>query len=205
MVLGSGENSGQWPDWYQPSCRAIEYVSSDTCVKVRVRLHFKDEALGNSFIDRHVLVDGVINRFKLGNVQVVGQTCNYDFWPQLLRASSLCDGFAIGRWYNELSTTRLVQLSTHNLTVAMFVRRVASGLAKRAAFRPVAARPFSSSFARCKPLHIAHTIDMTTQTHPLNYQSTPTATPSPANTPTKSSPSRVRSPTPAFPPHRPID
>ncbi|KAH0286033.1 cytochrome c oxidase-like protein polypeptide IV [Aureobasidium namibiae CBS 147.97] len=30
----------------------------------------------------------------------------------------------------------------------MFVRRVASGLAKRAAFRPVAARPFSSSFAR---------------------------------------------------------
>ncbi|KAI4845087.1 hypothetical protein E4T45_07870, partial [Aureobasidium sp. EXF-8846] len=30
----------------------------------------------------------------------------------------------------------------------MFVRRVATGLAKRAVFRPVAARPFSSSFAR---------------------------------------------------------
>lgn len=102
------------------------------------------------------------------------------------------------RWYNELTTPRPVQLYTHNLTVAMFVRRVASGLAKRAAFRPVAARPFSSSFARCKPLSKAHTIDMIIQTHPLIHQSTPTATPSPANTPTKSSPSRVRPPTPAL-------
>lgn len=135
----------------------------------------------------------------------LAKTFDNDFWPPLLRASSQCDGFAIGRWYTELSTPRPVHLSTHNLTVAMFVRRVASGLAKRAAFRPVAARPFSSSFARCKPLSKAHTIDMTIQTHPLLHQSTPTATPSPANTPTKSSPSRVRSSDsrPAFP--SPID
>lgn len=86
---------------------------------------------------------------------------------------------------------------THNLTAAMFVRRVATGLAKRAAFRPVAARPFSSSFARCKPQSPKRIpLIMTTQTHPLNHQSTSTATPSPANTPTKSSPSRVRLPHP---------
>lgn len=93
------------------------------------------------------------------------------------------------------STTRpFVQLSTHtHLAAAMFVRRVATGLAKRAAFRPAAARPFSSSFARCKPQSPKRIpLIMTTQTHPLNHQSTSTATPSPANTPTKSSPSRVR-------------
>jgi hypothetical protein len=131
---------------------------------------------------------------------VVGQRLgkNNDFWPQLRRwASSLSLVTAAGDCALAIpSTTRpLVQTLhfTHNLTAAMFVRRVATGLAKRAAFRPVAARPFSSSFARCKPQSPKRIpLIMNTQTHPLNHQSTSTATPSPANTPTKSSPSRVR-------------
>jgi hypothetical protein len=66
-------------------------------------------------------------------------------------ASSLCDGRRrLRAGYTEYNTPLTNSPLTH-LTAAMFVRRVATGLAKRAAFRPVAARPFSSSFARCKP------------------------------------------------------
>jgi hypothetical protein len=64
---------------------------------------------------------------------------------------ALCDGGRrLRAGYTEYNTPLSNSPLTH-LTAAMFVRRVASGLAKRAAFRPVAARPFSSSFARCKP------------------------------------------------------
>jgi hypothetical protein len=148
------------------------------------------------------MIDGIrTESLSMGRIidarLVVGQslarttTFGRSFLPG--RALSCDGGRRLRAGYTEYNTP-FVQLSTHtHLTAAMFVRRVATGLAKRAAFRPVAARPFSSSFARCKPQSPKRIpLIMTTQTHPLNHQSTSTATPSPANTPTKSSPSRVR-------------